>query len=61
MIEFLYATLIQAGSAALGFLAGALWMRENYISVIRQLHLEIKNLKGQLCWLTQRSFWPTEL
>lgn len=56
MTEFLSALIIQSASAALGFVAGMMWMRENYISVIHQLNLEIQNLKGQLCLLTQKSF-----
>ena len=56
MTEFLSSLLIQTATATLGFAAGALWMRENYISVIHQLNIEIDKLKGQVCWLTQRFY-----
>lgn len=54
MTEFFMNVLVQSASAALGFVAGCLWMRENYIDVIRQLRLEIESLKERLCLLMQR-------
>ena len=54
MTEFFMNVLIQSASATLGFMAGCLWMRENYIHVIHQLRLEIEYLKENLCLLTQK-------
>ena len=45
MIEFLTELLITTACAAIGFVAGMLYMRENYLNVIQLLKTEILQLK----------------
>lgn len=44
MIEYLQNIIFSISISAISFWAGALWMRENYIGVIRQLNAEIESL-----------------
>jgi hypothetical protein len=48
MVEFLQELLVQACSAMLGFAAGTLWMRENYLKVIQMKDDYIQQLKMEL-------------
>ena len=44
MLEYLQNVILTSAVCILGFCAGACWMRENYIHVIRQLNAEIESL-----------------
>lgn len=48
MIEFLQELLVQSCSMTLGFVAGTLWMRENYLRIIRRMDQTINFLSMEL-------------
>lgn len=45
MLEFLTNLLITTACSALGFVAGMMFMRDNYIEVVQSLKRENKELK----------------